>query len=121
MHIDPDISWGSDCEGCGCRLNAGRAQEIRNDYPNEPIICGSCRDEIELWRLRDEIRTLKSDNFTRKRAEELQAILLPVFKAFNLDVAVGLTQNGICIYSQTDKVNVENIGILRPLDTSGLE
>jgi hypothetical protein len=53
-----DLSWGADCEGCGTRLNASRAEAAAEAAGDGPLICGSCRDEAKAWDLRQEVERI---------------------------------------------------------------
>jgi hypothetical protein len=50
--------------------------------------------------------------------EALQAELLAIFERYGLSVAVGITNQGVAIRSQDERVDAANVGDVRPLPLS---
>jgi hypothetical protein len=53
-----DISWGADCETCGTRMDAGRAERALATMTDDRLLCGSCIDEEKAAAVRDALREL---------------------------------------------------------------
>lgn len=47
-----DLTWGANCEACDERINAGRAEIAAEKAGDGPLLCGSCRDQADVERLR---------------------------------------------------------------------
>jgi hypothetical protein len=55
---------------------------------------------------------------TPQESRLLQEVLIGVFEAFNVDVAVGITRRGISILAQDERVNAAHIGYPKAYDAS---
>lgn len=57
-------------------------------------------------------------SMTPQESRLLQEVLIGVFEAFNVDVAVGITRRGISILAQDERVNAAHIGYPKAYDAS---